>query len=340
MSQKLLTIVIPSYNVENYIRRCLDSVVQGGKDVEIIVVNDGSKDNTGKIAQEYVEAYPGMVNLVSKENGGYGSTVNIGLELATGEYFYIVDSDDWLDPDVLHTLIATIKETKKQNLDIDMFLVNYVYEHVADGKRSPVTYRDSLPVNRVFTWADTKKFDFARFLMLHSTVQKTSILQECKVVLPEHTFYVDNILLYQPLPYFKTMYYLDVDLYQYFIGRAEQSVSHQSMIKRIDQYIRVVKIMITSHHLETIEDVKLRKYMYSFLSIILTIVNTFLTLSKTEENNTKKKELWKFLKEFDPAMYKKIRTKPLYVVSRLNGKSGRFIIRSGYKIGRMMFKYN
>jgi len=340
MSQKLLTLVVPSYNVENYIRRCLDTLVQGGEDIEVIVVNDGSKDNTAKIAQEYVDAHPEMVSLVSKTNGGHGSTINTGLGIATGEYFYVVDSDDWLNVEALHTLIDTIKETKKKNLSVDLFLVNYVYEHVEDNTHNAVNYKNSLPVNKVFTWADTKKFDFAQFLMLHSTVQKTSILRQSGVVLPEHTFYVDNILVYQPLPYFKTMYYIDIDLYRYFIGRIDQSVSHQSMINRIDQYIRVVKTMITSHHLEEIEDPKLRKYMYNFLSIILTIVNTFLTLSKNKENNVKKKELWHYLKEYDATMFKKIRIKPLYAASQLNGKAGRFIIRSGYKLGRKIFKYN
>lgn len=340
MSQKLVTLVVPSYNVENYIRRCLDTLVQGGEDVEIIVVNDGSKDNTAKIAQEYADAYPDIVSLISKENGGHGSTINKGLELATGEYFYVVDSDDWLDVKALHTLLQTIKETKKKKLSVDLFLVNYVYEHIEDNTQSTVHYRNSLPINKVFTWADTKKFDFAQFLMLHSTVQKTSILRQSGVVLPEHTFYVDNILVYQPLPYFKTMYYLDIDLYRYFIGRIDQSVSHQSMINRIDQYLRVVRIMISCHHLETIEDLRLRKYMYSFLSIILTIVNTFLTLSKKKENTIKKKELWHYLKEFDKTMFRKIRIKPLYAASQMNGKAGRFIIRSGYKMGRRIFKYN
>ncbi len=340
MVQKLLTLVVPSYNVENYIRRCLDTLVQGGEDVEVLVVNDGSKDNTAKIAQEYVDTNPSIVKLITKENGGHGSTVNKGLELATGEYFYVVDSDDWLDVEALCTLIRKIKETKKRNIEVDLFIVNYVYEHVEDGTHNTVDYRNVLPVEKLFTWADTKKFDLAQFIVMHSTVHKTSILRRSGVVLPEHTFYVDNILVYQPLPYFKTMYYIDIDLYRYFIGRIDQSVSHESMIKRIDQYIRVVKIMISSHHLETIEDPKLRKYMYNFLSIILTIVNTFLTLSKNEENNIKKKELWSYLKEYDPIMFKKIRIKPLYAASQLNGKAGRFIIRSGYKLGRKIFKYN
>ncbi len=340
MTKKLLTLVVPCYNVENYIRRCLDTLVQCGEEVEVIVVDDGSKDNTAKIAQEYVDAYPEIVILVSKENGGHGSTINKGLELAQGQYFFVVDADDWLEVESLQVLVDTIKETNKNQQTVDLFLVNYIFEHVEDETHNAVHFRKTLPVGKVFTWADTKRFDFGQFITMHSTVQRTAVLRQSGLVLPEHTFYVDNVLIYQPLPFFKTMYYIDVDLYHYFIGRSDQSVSHQSMINRIDQYHRVVMIMIKSHHLETIEDPKLREYMYSFLSLILTVVNTFLTLSKKEENNIKKKEMWQFLKDYDKAMFDKIRVRPLCAGTQLNGKAGRFIIRCGYKVGRKIFKYN
>ncbi|MHB8961581.1 MAG: glycosyltransferase family 2 protein [Saccharofermentanales bacterium] len=340
MPQKLLTLVVPSYNVEKYIRRCLGSLVTGGDDVEIIVVNDGSKDNTVKIAQEYADRYPGMVRVVSKENGGHGSTINTGLALATGEYFYVIDADDWLEVGAFEKLIRTMKTVKEQGLPVDLFIVNYIYDQFEENKRHTIHYRRVLPENCVFQWKDTRSFNLVQFILLHSTIHKTSILRETGIVLPEHTFYVDNIMVYNPMPSFKNMYYLDIDLYKYYIGRSDQSVSYDSMIKRIDQYVRVAKIMIESHHLESIEDEKLKKYMYSYLSAILTIVNTFLTLSKTPENREKKEELWRFLKNFDKTMYKTIRRNPLYAGSLLDGKAGRFMIRSSYHIGRKIFKYN
>jgi glycosyltransferase involved in cell wall biosynthesis len=340
MSHKLLTIVVPSYNMEQYLRRCLDSLVVGGRDVEVIVVNDGSKDNTEKIALEYVEQYPDIVSVVTKINGGHGSTINKGLELATGEYFYVVDSDDWLDTDALNMLLEKIRETRIKGISIDLFIANCIYEHVEDGTSKNMNYRNVFPIDVPFTWSQTKRFDAVQFILLHSTVQKTSILRECGIKLPEHTFYVDNIMVYQPMPYFQTMYYVDVDLYRYFIGRNEQSVSHTSMINRIDQYVRVARIMIECYHLEDIKEPKLKKYMYKYLSLVLTIVNTFLTLSKKEENKIAKEELWQFLKQFDRKMYRKMKSKPLFLGSQLDGKAGRFIIRSGYMIGRKFFKYN
>ena len=101
---KLLSFVVPSYNSEKYLNKCVDSLLKGGEDVEIIIVNDGSKDNTIKIAREYEEKYPSIIKVVDKENGGHGSGINSGLEVATGLYFKCVDSDDWVDEDALKKL--------------------------------------------------------------------------------------------------------------------------------------------------------------------------------------------------------------------------------------------
>ena len=340
MPQKLLTLVVPSYNVEKYLRRCLGSLVTGGEDVEILVVDDGSTDGTVQVAQEFVDRYPDIVQIIRKENGGHGSTINTGLKLATGEYFYVVDADDWLEVGAFEKLLRTMKDVKAQGQPVDLFIVNYIYDQFEENKRHTIDYKGVLPEYQVFEWKDTRSFKLVQFILLHSTIHKTSLLRESGIVLPEHTFYVDNVMVYNTMPSFRTMYYLDIDLYKYYIGRTDQSVSYESMIRRIDQYIRVAKIMIESHHLEQIPDVKLRRYMYSYLSAILTIVNTFLTLSKTAENREKKKELWRFLKTFDPVMYRTIRRNPLYAGSLLDGKAGRFIIRSSYRIGRRIFKYN
>ena len=94
---KLLSIAIPCYNSENYMRKCVESLLVGGEDVEIIIVDDGSvKDRTAEIADEYAEKYPGIVKAVHQENGGHGAAVNAGIENATGLYFKVVDSDDWV----------------------------------------------------------------------------------------------------------------------------------------------------------------------------------------------------------------------------------------------------
>lgn len=95
---KLISFAVPSYNSQAYLNKCIDSLLVGGDDVEIIIVNDGSKDNTAAIADEYAAKYPDIVKAVHKPNGGHGSGVNAGLKIATGIYYKVVDSDDWLIP--------------------------------------------------------------------------------------------------------------------------------------------------------------------------------------------------------------------------------------------------
>ena len=341
MTEKLLTIVVPAYNVESYIRRCLGSLVTADDSVEIIVVNDGSLDRTLEIAQEYEKLYPSKLVVVTKENGGHGSTINTGLELAKGKYFYVVDSDDWLEVGGFEKLLKVMKEVQDRGEDVDLFIVNYIYNQFEINKRHVVHYKNVFPQMQVFQWKDSKSFNPIQFVTMHSTIHKTSILRETGVRLPEHTFYVDNILVYNTLPAFKNLFYIDVDLYQYYIGRDDQSVTSENIIKRIDQYIRVIKSMIEAYHLEEIEDEKLKRYMYNYLDAIYTIVNTFLTLSKKEENIQKKAELKKFLKNYDKKMYRKLKMKfKSGISSSIDGRMGRFILRSGYLLGRKIYKYN
>ena len=130
----LMTFTVPCYNSESYMRKCIDSLLPAGDDTEIIIVDDGSTDGTGAIADEYAAAHPDRVRVVHQENGGHGEGVNQGIRLAQGKYFKVVDSDDWLDGDALARLTARMREHEAAGVDVDMYVANYVYEHVADGK--------------------------------------------------------------------------------------------------------------------------------------------------------------------------------------------------------------
>ena len=136
---KYITFTIPCYNSQDYMKRCIDSLLPGGDDVEIIIVDDGSTDATGEIADYYEKQYPGIVKAVHKENGGHGSGVNTGLQLATGVYFKVVDSDDWLDEAAYEKLLGRVrgfcvkKETRLIGEIPDMFVCNYVYDHLDEG---------------------------------------------------------------------------------------------------------------------------------------------------------------------------------------------------------------
>ena len=246
---KYITFTVPCYNSQDYMERCINSLLPGGEDVEIIIVNDGSTDATAQIADDYAARYPGIVRAVHKKNGGHGSGVNKGLELATGAYFKVVDSDDWLDETAYARLLARIrgfcvrKETRLISEVPDLFVCNYIYDHLEEGTSRVMKYGNVFPTEEMCDWNDIGRFHASQYLIMHALVFRTEVLRRSGVVLPEHTFYVDNIFAYQPLPFVGHIFYMNIDLYHYYIGREDQSVNEKVLMSRIDQQILVTKIV-------------------------------------------------------------------------------------------------
>ena len=234
---KILSIAVPCYNSQEYMRKCVDSLLKGGEDVEILIVDDGSKDDTLKIARDYEEKYPTIVKAIHQENKGHGGAVNTGLAHATGLYFKVVDSDDWLNEEALKKALEVLKLCVRGPKTLDLLLCNYVYEKVGAKRKTVMRYRSALPQDKIFGWDDVKPLGTSHYLLMHSMIYRTELLLECGLKLPEHTFYVDNLVAFIPLASVQSMYYLDVNLYRYFIGRADQSVSESVMIGRVDQQI-------------------------------------------------------------------------------------------------------
>ena len=201
IKMKYISFAIPSYNSQDYMSRAIESILPGGDDVEIIIVNDGSDDGTLEIAREYKKKYPGIVKVVDKENGGHGDAVNSGLAGATGKYFKVVDSDDWVDGEALERIIAFLKELEREDKEIDMLVSNYVYEKVGASRKKCIHYRNVLPQDKIFSWDDIGRFHLDQYILMHSVVYRTSMLKLSQMTLPKHTFYVDNIYVYYPLPY-------------------------------------------------------------------------------------------------------------------------------------------
>ena len=337
---KYISFAIPCYNSEEYMEKAIESILKGGEDVEIIIVNDGSKDGTSEIAKHYAEQYPTIVKAIDKENGGHGDAVNTGLQHATGLYFKVVDSDDWVDEDAYKKLLQTIHELVEKNQIVDMLVSNYVYEKVGAKHKKVIHYRNVMPENRVVTWENMGHFRIGQYILMHSVMYRTELLKACGLQLPKHTFYVDNIYVYYPLPHVKSYYYLDVNFYRYFIGRDGQSVNEKNMIKRIDQQLFVTKTMIDMYDFDQISNKRLRAYMMNYLEIMMTVSSIIAIRSKNPENLEKKKELWEYLKNADAKVYRKIRYSFLGQGMNLPGKAGRAISSLGYRLANLIFGFN
>lgn len=337
---KILSVAIPSYNSQNYLRKCVESLLPAGDDIEIIIVNDGSKDHTGEIAEEYASRYPGIVKAVHQENGGHGEAVNTGLKNATGLYYKVVDSDDWVDRISLMKILNVLKNFEEEEQEVDMLIANYVYEKVGMEHKKVIRYDNVLPENQILKWDEIGQFRIGQYILMHSVIYRTDMLKLCQLTLPKHTFYVDNIYVYYPLPHVRTLYYMDVDFYRYFIGREDQSVNEKVMISRLDQQIFVTKTMIDMYQLKNVKCKKLRNYMLNYLAIMMTVSSILCIRSKKAENLEKKKELWIYLKQKDFKTFMKIRYGILGQTMNIPGRSGRKISSLAYSVARRIIGFN
>ena len=266
--------------------------------------------------------------------------MNAGLRRAQGIYFKVVDSDDWVDEEAYMEVLRTLRRFVYGNQTLDMLVSNFVYEKQGAKRKRVMNYRTALPKDQVVGWDDVKMFMLGQYILMHSVIYRTELLHQCGLELPKHTFYVDNIFVFQPLPYVKTMYYLDVNFYRYFIGREDQSVNEQVMIGRIDQQIQVTKLMIDYYNQGKMQSWKLRHYMIRYLEIMMVISSILAIRSGTDENMKKKKELWQYVKKKNMLLFLRLRFGFLGQGMNLPGKSGRQVSIAGYKISQKFFGFN
>ncbi|WP_100406489.1 glycosyltransferase family 2 protein [Bacillus solitudinis] len=337
---KLLSVVIPCYNSQDYMSYCIESLLPGGDDVEILIVNDGSVDHTAAIADEYASKYPNMVKAIHQENGGHGEAVNAGIRHASGLYFKVVDSDDWVDIRAYLKVLTTLRELSTDDNMVDMVISNFVYEKEGAKYKKIMKYDNVLPQDVIFGWDDIKQFRKGQYILMHSVIYRTQLLKDCGLELPKYTFYVDNLYVYAPVEHVKRIYYVNVDLYRYFIGREDQSVQENIMIKRIDQQIKVNKLMIDCVDIDSIQNENLRHYMLRHLEIVTVVSSILLIRSGTAENLQKKTELWKYIKDKDTRLYRSLKYGIMGNLINLPGSAGRKVSVGAYKISQKLVGFN
>lgn len=240
---KVLTIAMPCYNVERYIRRGLDSLADDrlAQDVEVLVVDDGSTDATARIAQEYVDRMPSLFRLISKENGGHGSAVNCGIEHASGRFFRVVDGDDWVNTDGLVRVVELMKASQAdvfvdEKCEVDMMT------HARTHRPLPQGFRDLGTVAFTSVCGDIACEDY---LTIHTISVKTDSLRKHGIHLHEGIFYVDLQYVIVSTCYAKTVQFAPVEVYQYLLGNAEQSVAFSSYAKRYEDHAAMVRDIVS-----------------------------------------------------------------------------------------------
>ncbi len=339
---KLLTVTVPCYNSAAYMRRCLDSLLPGGEELDVIVIDDGSADETGAIADEYAARHPAIIRVVHQENGGHGEGINQGLRRAQGLYFKVVDSDDRLDGASLAKLLATLRGFAGEGEPPDLIVNDYVYDQAGRQAVFTVNYRVSLTPGRVMPWEDVRRFPVHKQFMIHSLVYRTQLLRDMPLELPKHTFYEDNLYIYQPLPYTRRVYYLNEPLYGYYIGRADQSIAEKNILGRLDQLTRMTEAVATCYTLAQLRALPktLCGYMLNYCAGMLATTTALQYIKDTEDSLALNRRMWQTILDFDKALYTNLRRNPLGRAATLPGEAGQRTLVGGYRFVRKIIQFD
>ncbi len=336
-----LSIVVPSYNSQDYLDRCIDSMLPLPQGVEVIIVNDGSSDNTAAIADRYAARFPDRIRVIHKANGGHGSAINAGLGWARGRYFKVCDSDDRFDPGAYYSLIQQLERWIEQDNLPDLVVTNYVYDKQGKKRKHVISYRNIFADGHIHTWSDVKRFKRHQYLLMHSLCYRTDILHEVELQLPEHCFYVDNLYAFVPMVAVRTIGYLDLNLYLYYIGREDQSVAEKVMISRLDQQLRVNRLMI--HHMPSMSvdlPKRLRWYMEHYLGVVCVVSSILMLKEGSGERLAQRRALWRELRTANRHAYRHIRSTLMGALINLKGGGGRRICLTIYRLAQKIIGFN
>lgn len=296
--EKVLTISVAAYNVENYIEQLLESVVKIGNidKVEVLVVNDGSKDSTSEKAREYSKKFPNSVFVIDKENANYGSTVNKALELAKGKYFRLLDGDDWYNTKDLEKFVEDLSK-----LDVDLAITNYTTVREGNERENTTTnLMGNIQRGKVLNFTSENVSPLGMWAMTY----KTEVLRKSKLKLPHGVSYTDSIFCTVPIPYVNDFVIFDYNIYQYRVGRDGQTVSPQAVIRSMDALIQVNKEILV--FMNKNKGCKNYKYLVERVARYSIMVEKALLLDINKEFYGKIKEYDNFVKEHSREVYDKM----------------------------------
>jgi len=335
---KLLTVTVPCCNSQDYMEKCIESLLRGGERVEIIVINDGSKDATGAIGDRYAAQYPNIVKVIHQENGGHGAGINAGLKAATGKYFKVVDSDDEVSGDFVDFLDRL--ELSDQQGGVDLFVTNYYYVHTDGiGDRS-INYSNVLPEGRIFTWGDTKRFQIHQMLTIHSCTFRTEVMRKCGGELPRKVFYEDNLMVCRTLPFVERMFYMNVDLYRYTIGREGQSVQDDVSRRRYTHHIQIAETCFKSVDLDKLSCRQHQQYMKHELFMLFCIATAFTRTNKSAEADAALEAMWRSCEAHNKKWADHFRKKSILLLAQVPGKAGQTMVGGAYKLANKVVRFN
>lgn len=335
---KLLTVTVPCYNSQDYMENCIESLLVGGERVEIIIIDDGSHDRTGAIADAYARRYPSIVRVIHQENGGHGEGINQGLAHASGTYFKVVDSDDTLSAD-FPAFLDTLEACERAG-GVDLVVTNYFYVHSDGVGDRSIDYRNALPQERIFAWKDTKRFYLHQMLTIHSCTFRTQVMRASGENLPKHVFYEDNLMVCKTLPNVRNLYYFPRDLYRYWIGRPDQSVQATQMSKRYSHQILVTERCFSSFRFDAISEPRLRTYLKHEMYMMFAISILFTRLNRSQETDAAIDAMWLACAQHDRTWCDHFHHRTTLRFLCMRGKFGQNFTNLIYRIANKVVRFN
>ncbi|MEE1036072.1 MAG: glycosyltransferase family 2 protein [Oscillospiraceae bacterium] len=285
---KLLSFIIPSYNCEQFLDICIPSMLNAEvlPELDIIIVNDGSKDGTEAVAQKYCDMYPESIRLISQQNKGHGGALNTGCAAAVGKYLKVIDADDWVETQNLPEYLRVL-----QACESDVVLTHYYTRNISNGEvKHWRSYPDVFGKNVTFAdvMVDCKKYD--RSLTFHGITYKTAFYQKIGFQLSEHVYYEDQEFATIPCCHAKTIMPLDLFIYDYRIGDVNQSVSDVNQLKRIGHTETVLNRMITEYEKLTLPEGDAARDYYNMKAKVLLLgyMTTVMLLEPDKKKGRKK----------------------------------------------------
>lgn len=248
---KLLSIIIPTYNMAALLPRCLDSLVKAegaARYLEAIVVNDGSKDNSLAVAQDWQQQYPEVVTVIDKPNGNYGSTINAALPVAQGKYVKVLDSDDWFDTQVLSQFLQQLAGMEKSEEEVDMIETHFTQLGAKENYeviRYNTMGREPFAYGKVYNMDEVLSSGYIRQFLMHAITYRTELLRRIGYRQTEGISYTDTEWASHPIYHVQTILFLDLNLYQYNLDREGQTMDPRIIMRSISQMQRVLDSLLS-----------------------------------------------------------------------------------------------
>lgn len=302
---KLITIAIPAYNMEKYLSRCLNSLLDKTiiDFIEIIIINDGSKDNTITIANDYKSKYSECIKVIDKENGGWGSGINAAIRNANGKYFKILDADDWFDSENFVTFISELSK-----LNVDLILTPYVLDFIHKGKKKKIQFKN-VEYNNIYTKSSLGGLNWGhKWFELPTITYRTEILKKNNITISE-CFYSDIEYDYLPLKYINSFIFCNLEIYHYYIGREGQSVSPEGVTKHYNDHLYICKKLLSYYN--NINNVSDLQYITILKRIVIEkTIQNYIALMKFYIDRKKYipllYEFDNYIKEYNLELYKEV----------------------------------